>query len=67
MEFYEFCLDDYARPGFSSGRKFYYGTKENFQLVLDNIENVLDNGAEIRIDDMNWELMLPKISASPPS
>ena len=46
MEFYEFCLDNAAAPSCTSGCKFYYGTKENFQLVLDNIENVLCNGAE---------------------
>lgn len=36
--FYEFCLDDYAAPSCTSGYKYYYGTKENFKDLIDNLE-----------------------------
>lgn len=37
--YYEFCLDDYAAPSCTSGNKFYYGTKEMFQKLLDNLDD----------------------------
>ena len=36
--YYEFCLDDYSAPSCSSGRKYYYGTKTDFQKLLNNLE-----------------------------
>lgn len=36
--YYEFCLDDYSAPTCTSGYKYYYGTKENIQKLLDNVE-----------------------------
>ena len=35
-KFYEFCLDDYAAPSCTSGYKYYYGTKEHFQKLLNS-------------------------------
>lgn len=37
-KYYEFCLDDYSAPSCTSGRKYYYGTKIDFQKMLDNLE-----------------------------
>ena len=36
--YYEFCLDDYSAPSCTSGRKCYYGTKTDFQKLLNNLE-----------------------------
>ena len=36
--YYEFCLEDYAAPSCTSGYKFYYGTKDDLKVLLNNLK-----------------------------
>lgn len=46
-QFYRIRLTDYARPGFSSGLKEYYGTQEEIEELIIAIRNNKSIGNDV--------------------